>query len=151
MTLGKETVRKRVVTVVSDGRSVVLRSDAEATPFRWGSVVWPLHPEDPDRTSLRPGEVSWRMYTLPSDQELDAYIAERYHAEGGGRAGMHATPTIDYIQVLEGRVSLVLDEDTVELEPGDLVVQQGTAHAWRVREGPVRLSVLMIGVDRTHP
>jgi len=141
-------VPRRVVTVKRDGRASVLRDEAVATPFRWGSVVWPLEPEDPDRTALHPGEVSWRMYTLPSDEELDAYIAQRYGGHGG--AGMHATPTTDYILVLEGRVALVLDDETVELGPGDLVVQQGTAHAWRVREGPVRLSVLMVGIDRKH-
>ncbi len=96
---------------------------------------------------LSPGEVSWRVYTLPSGEQLDAYIAERYGDRAEQRAGFHATPTIDFVQVLEGRVALVLDEATIELGPGDLVVQQATAHAWRTLEGPVRLSVLMLGVE----
>jgi quercetin dioxygenase-like cupin family protein len=140
-------VPKRIVTVVSNGRSAVLRGGPEPTPFRWGRVVWPLEPEDPDNTRLAPGEVSWRQYTLPADEELDAYIAKTY-GEGRDRTGMHSTPTIDFVQVLEGRVALVLDEETVELGPGDFVVQQATAHAWRVLQGPVRLSTLMIGVER---
>ena len=139
------TVTQRIVTVNRDGRSAVLDGGAEPTPFRWGTVVWPLGPDDPNRTSLSPGEVSWRQYTLPSTEELDAYIAERYGDRDGGD-GMHSTPTIDFVQVLEGRVALVLDETTIELGPGDCVIQQATAHAWRVIEGPVRLSTLMIGV-----
>ena len=137
---------KRVVTITgADGRSRVLHGEDELVPFRWGTVVWPLHPDDPNRVALEPGEVSWRLYTLASNEELDAYIAERYGDRGNEQAGMHRTPTIDFVCVLAGRVQLVLDEEAVELGPGDCVVQQATTHAWRVVEGPVRLSTLMIG------
>jgi quercetin dioxygenase-like cupin family protein len=136
----------RVVTVNDDhGRSGVLPTESDGTPFRWGSVVWPTDPADPGSTALAPGEVSWRQYTLPTDEELNAYIAATYGGEGH-QTGMHTTPTVDFVQVLEGRVALVLDTETVELGPGDVVIQQSTAHAWRVLQAPVRLSTLMIGV-----
>jgi uncharacterized cupin superfamily protein len=138
---------RRVVTVNDgEGRSGVLATESEGTPFRWGSIVWPLAPAQPSSTALAPGELSWRQYTLPSDEELDAYVAETYGADTTRGTGMHTTPTIDFVQVLEGRVALVLDRETVELGAGDCVVQQSTAHAWRVLEAPVRLSTLMIGV-----
>ncbi len=38
--------------------------------------------------------------------------------------------TIDYVVLLSGRVTLLLDEDERDLEPFDVVVQQGTNHAW---------------------
>jgi len=44
--------------------------------------------------------------------------------------GMHTTRTIDYIVLLSGKVTLLLDEGEVELEPFDVVVQRGTNHAW---------------------
>ena len=139
---------RRVVTVNDgEGRSGVLPTESDGTPFRWGSIVWPLAPAQPSSTSLEPGELSWRQYTLPSDEELDAYVAETYGTDAARGTGMHTTPTIDFVQVLEGRVALVLDRETVELGPGDCVVQQSTAHAWRVLEAPVRLSTLMIGVQ----
>jgi mannose-6-phosphate isomerase-like protein (cupin superfamily) len=138
---------RRVVTVNDhEGRSTVLRAETDGTPFRWGSIVWPLAPPQPDSTKLAPGELSWRQYTLPGDEELDAYVTETYGADAQRGTGMHTTPTIDFVQVLEGRVALVLDHETIELGPGDCVVQQSTAHAWRVLEAPVRLSTLMIGV-----
>jgi hypothetical protein len=137
---------RRIVTVVRAGRSGVLGDASEPTPFRWGEIAWPLNPDDPERTALSPGEVSWRFYTLTDDAELGAYVAERYGDVAGRAAGMHATATIDLVHVLEGRVALVLDDDTVELVPGDLVVQQAAAHAWRLVQSPVRLSVVMIGV-----
>ena len=43
---------------------------------------------------------------------------------------MHKTKTIDYIILLEGDVTLLLDEDEVVLQPFDVVVQRGTNHAW---------------------
>lgn len=136
---------RRVVTFNDgSGRSSVLATGSDGTPFRWGSVVWPLSPAGAGSTALSPGEVRWAQYTLPTDEELDAYVAQTYGA--GHHAGMHTTSTIDFVQVLEGRVALVLDTETVELGAGDVVVQQATAHAWRVLEPPVRLSTLMIGL-----
>ena len=44
---------------------------------------------------------------------------------------MHKTDTIDYIILLKGNVTLILDEEEVRLEPHDVVVQRGTNHAWR--------------------
>ena len=43
---------------------------------------------------------------------------------------MHKTETIDYIILLKGDVSLILDEEEVRLQPFDVVVQRGTNHAW---------------------
>ena len=43
---------------------------------------------------------------------------------------MHKTETIDYIILLKGDVTLLLDEEEVNLEPFDVVVQRGTNHAW---------------------
>ena len=43
---------------------------------------------------------------------------------------MHKTETIDYIILLKGDVTLILDEEEVELKPFDVVVQRGTNHAW---------------------
>ena len=37
---------------------------------------------------------------------------------------MHKTETIDYIILLKGDVSLLLDEEEVRLEPFDTVVQR---------------------------
>lgn len=44
---------------------------------------------------------------------------------------MHATDTIDYLVILSGRVTLVLEEGEADLGPGDLVVDRGVMHGWR--------------------
>ena len=143
--MGLNRSTRHVVTVQRDGTSGVLDVPAHPTPFRWGAVLWPPDPSEPNRAALAPGEVSWRLYTLTDDASLDRYVADRYGSGEGRPPGMHRTPTIDLVIVLEGRLELVLDEGTVELGPGDTVVQQGAAHAWRVLDPPVRMSVVMIG------
>ncbi|MCA3072441.1 MAG: cupin domain-containing protein [Rhodocyclaceae bacterium] len=82
---------------------------------------------------------------------------------GGRHPMMHRTETIDYAVVLEGRVTLVLDDQDVELEAGDVVIQCGTNHAWSNRsDKPCRMLYVLIdgtfdpalaaqhGVPETH-
>jgi mannose-6-phosphate isomerase-like protein (cupin superfamily) len=45
---------------------------------------------------------------------------------------MHSTNTVDYAVVYDGEIWLELDDsETVHLKRGDVVVQNGTRHAWR--------------------
>jgi quercetin dioxygenase-like cupin family protein len=43
---------------------------------------------------------------------------------------MHITQTIDYIILIKGTATLILDKEEVDLVAGDVVVQRGTNHAW---------------------
>lgn len=64
--------------------------------------------------------------------------------------GMHTTDTVDYDIILSGELWLELDDgETVHLKSGDIVIQNGTRHAWRNRgtEPCVMYSVL-VGVPR---
>jgi quercetin dioxygenase-like cupin family protein len=44
----------------------------------------------------------------------------------------HSTPTLDFIIVLAGQIELLLDTESRVLGPGDVVIQRGTMHGWRV-------------------
>jgi mannose-6-phosphate isomerase-like protein (cupin superfamily) len=46
---------------------------------------------------------------------------------------MHATETVDYVVILKGEVTLILDDSEHLLKAGDVVVQRGTNHAWSNR------------------
>jgi quercetin dioxygenase-like cupin family protein len=61
--------------------------------------------------------------------------------------GMHTTDTVDFEVVLEGEVTLELDDGaTVTLRAGDTVVQNGTRHRWSNRgDAPARLAVFIVG------
>ena len=56
--------------------------------------------------------------------------AAHHRVDTSKHHAMHKTETIDYIILLKGDVTLVLDEEEVNLKPHDVVVQRGTNHAW---------------------
>ena len=60
-------------------------------------------------------------------------ILERGEIPGVDAKGFHRTNTIDYIMMIDGEVTLLLDEGEVTLSAGDLLVQRNTNHAWHVR------------------
>ena len=66
----------------------------------------------------------------------------------GHRSAMHRTRTIDYGIVLQGQVYLVLDDSETFLQPGDIVVQRGTNHAWDNRsDAPARMVFILIHAE----
>src|SRR5207248_10051941 len=77
----------------------------------------------------------FRVVDFPPEKaprSRDAILAEMgIAAHGGARhPGMHRTRSIDYVIVLEGEIDMLLDEGEVHLAAGDVLVQQGTNHAW---------------------
>jgi quercetin dioxygenase-like cupin family protein len=67
----------------------------------------------------------------------------------GGKAGnMHRTETIDYVIVIAGEVEMDLDDSTVKLRAGDVMVQRGTNHAWVNRTSePARIAFVLIDAE----
>jgi mannose-6-phosphate isomerase-like protein (cupin superfamily) len=77
-------------------------------------------------------------------------LAERFEADA---PGMHRTDSIDYGVVLDGHIVLDLgDGNAVKLAAGDVVVQNGTRHAWRnPGTEPATMLFVLVGVARTEP
>jgi mannose-6-phosphate isomerase-like protein (cupin superfamily) len=63
---------------------------------------------------------------------------------------IHRTRSIDYITVLEGEIHLLLDDGEVHLKAGDVVVQQGTNHAW-INRGSATCRLAMVFIDAEEP
>ncbi|MEM1019265.1 MAG: cupin domain-containing protein [Pseudomonadota bacterium] len=61
--------------------------------------------------------------------------------------GMHTTPTLDYGFVISGTPVLELDDgQAVALNPGDVVVQCRTRHAWRNPSSePAKMLFVLLG------
>ena len=59
---------------------------------------------------------------------------------------MHKTETVDYIILLKGDVTLILDEEEIDIKPFDVVVQRGTNHAW-VNNGTEPALLIAVLVD----
>ena len=100
----------------------------------------------PDTVVPGPGGTSLHWVTFPpgsvfADLPFDAEAAQaealvrlRGLADHFEREdpGMHKTNTVDYAVVYDGEIWLELDDSkTVHLTRGDVVVQNGTRHAWR--------------------
>jgi mannose-6-phosphate isomerase-like protein (cupin superfamily) len=125
-------------------------------------IPWTVTDPIASMTSLvaAPGETRFLKVTFPPDSVLatisdgDAAgaeyarrlpgLAETFEPE---HPGMHTTPTIDYIVLLSGELWLELDDNEERrLAPGDVVVQNGTRHAWRNRgTHPATIVSVMIG------
>ena len=63
-------------------------------------------------------------------QAFEKMGAAHHRVDTTRHPAMHKTKTIDYIILLKGDVTLLLDNEEVDLKPFDVVVQRGTNHAW---------------------
>lgn len=62
---------------------------------------------------------------------------------------MHRTETVDFGVVIEGELTLILDDSEVLLTKGSVVVQRGTNHAWANRSTQV-CRMLFVLVDGAY-
>ena len=61
---------------------------------------------------------------------------------------IHRTRSLDYVIVLEGEIVLLLDDGETTLRAGDVVIQQGTNHAWVNRgRDPCRLAMVFLDAE----
>jgi mannose-6-phosphate isomerase-like protein (cupin superfamily) len=70
------------------------------------------------------------------------------HFEEGST--FHATPTVDYMILLDGELWLVVDDGEETLvKAGDIVIQNANRHAWQNRsDSPARFACILVGTAR---
>lgn len=154
------TMRRVVTGHAEDGKAIVLFDDhvpSKVSRADTGIVahwVWTTDQTPADitvtsdtsnvRRGLTPpvGGTIFRVVDFPPTSAEVAAMDHAQVAQGLGlemEAGkryppnhplMHFTETIDYAIVLQGHIDMQLDDSTVTLGPGDLIVQQATNHAW---------------------
>jgi hypothetical protein len=141
-------IRRVVTGHDKDGRAVVL-SDGNVPELRR---------PDPSLVSRH----IWMSECAPADlrqaDDLRGRIAGTVPLPGGNRIGIldiapnntrhppHRTDTVDYVICLSGEVDLELDESSVRLRQGDILVQCGTNHAW-VNRGTVPARIVFVMID----
>jgi hypothetical protein len=63
---------------------------------------------------------------------------------------MHRTRSLDYVIILSGEIDMLLDESEIHLKAGEVLVQQGTNHAW-VNRGTEICRIAFVLVDAQAP
>lgn len=167
---------RRVVTGIDPARGAVISEDGPSPyvlsrPSRPGVTLtdlWVGEPKAPDvfspgadhRVVLEPprGGTTFRFVQFdPEDPDVLASIdgaaafaemdAAGLVVENAEHPYMHRTSTIDYAVVIEGSITLILDDDEVELSAGDAIVQRGTNHAWANRsDQPCLIAFVLVSV-----
>ena len=121
------------------------------------------------------GETILRIADFPPDadypddaesvifSEIDGHEAAAAGGEhsAGKHFWFHRTDSLDYAVVLEGEITLLVDEGEATLRAGDVAIQRATSHAWSNRSnrtarvlfvliGTPPLSAAEIAQQRTH-
>ena len=116
-------------------RPVVLHPPPGGTVFR----IIQFDPEDPGALVHADGATAFAAMGATG-----AVVAGARHPY------MHRTDTVDYAVVLQGSITMLLDDADVELSAGDVVIQNGTNHAWANR-GPAPCLMAFVLIDAGRP
>jgi hypothetical protein len=89
-------------------------------------------------------------------EERDKRMARMFEAANAGHArksmgrhpSMHRTDSVDYIVLLKGAVTALLDIGEVEMKPFDVLIQRGTYHGWvNYGEEPALLLAVLVDAE----
>nr|WP_274637183.1 cupin domain-containing protein [Microbacterium bovistercoris] len=111
------------------------------------------------------GETVVRIADFPPDdvypRDAGDVVFEEIGAQDERAAGAHSadkhfwfhrTESIDYAVVLEGEITLLVDEGEATMRAGDVAIQRATAHAWSNRtDTPARVLFVLVGTDPISP
>jgi hypothetical protein len=101
--------------------------------------VLDIAPDDASLASMTPEQARAHF------AEVGASNASSHTGTGSRHAFMHRTATIDYGIMLQGELTLIMDEGETVIRAGDIVVQRGTNHGWANRSGkPCRIAFVLI-------
>ncbi len=96
--------------------------------------IWGTSETVPHVASIEAPEPNERPFTIMPPSGHLLRILEVYPlSKGGSRTPMHRTSTLDYVVVIEGELTLILEDSERTLRSGEVVVQRGTNHAWENR------------------
>lgn len=98
-----------------------------------------MQPETDEIRNLTP-EKSREIFRAVGNEDASTF------GRGGRHPLMHRTETLDYAVVLEGELTMLLDESEVTLKAGDVLIQRGTNHAWSNRSNTV-CRILFVLID----
>lgn len=140
---------RRVVTGHdANGRAVVLidetvKNQVSARPGATASVVWTSEGFPADNDGRADDGLRRTGTTL-----ANGTVFRVLELAPGNTARNHRTDSIDYAVVMQGEIDMELDDSTVHLKAGDVLVQRGTIHNWVNRgAAPCRIAFVLIAAN----
>lgn len=166
---GHDTEGKAVVAMQGEPPNVISFPSVPGTYF---FEIWKAHevptrvdngPDPtlgPRRMAPTPGGCAVRIVQIAPEKDVKLpstleEMEQHFRETGSPEAAtsrlnaphplMHRTETLDFGIVIDGELTLILDDSEVRLAPGDIVVQRGTNHAWSNRGGkPCRIAFVLL-------
>jgi mannose-6-phosphate isomerase-like protein (cupin superfamily) len=117
---GHDDSGKAVVQIDEICRNVISRRERHHSCVVWSTASFPVNNSGNEDESARPVGAPPPDGTVFRIIEYGPGVAPRNHR----------TSTIDYAVVISGEIDMELDEGTVRLKSGDVLVQRGTIHNW---------------------
>ena len=158
-----------------DGRSMVMIDDSgpnmteiKGWPGLWVTELWtseemPIDNRRSDDRGARkmrhdpgPNGTIFRIVEIPpesSNATIDVAAAfEDLGSENKPRAAdsarhpsMHKTNSVDYLVVISGEMTMLMEDGETLLRQGDCIVQRGTNHAWVNKSGkPCVIAAILV-------
>jgi mannose-6-phosphate isomerase-like protein (cupin superfamily) len=122
--------------VIDNGADPTLRA-LQLQPDPRGSVIRVL--------DVPPGNVHESDANAAAESFAEMGAAHAVTAGKSSHPFMHRTETVDYGILISGEIWLIVDEGEIKLNPGDIVIQRGTSHAWSNRsDRPARLVFVLL-------
>src|SRR5437588_10119153 len=141
---------RRVVTGHDNNKVAKVIMDGPATNARAGaagstsSLIWSADSTPADCSIGEDIEdFGARLIGTPPPENGSRFAVISFPPGNPGR--MHRTATIDYVVVISGEIDMDMDDSTVKLKAGDVLVQRATHHAWVNRsKEPARVAFVLI-------
>ena len=125
------SVRRVVTGHDNNGRAIVqideiAQNPSSGRPGQSAIVLWSTDGHPIDNSDPFDGGARTNLGTsLPQGTVLRVV-----QYDPGVSPRNHRTDSIDYAVVMSGEIDMELDESTVHLKAGDILVQRGTIHNW---------------------
>ena len=132
---------KNVAKVIIEGPATNTKTprDGVASTLMWSSDRMPVDIAIGENVE----DMGARILGTAPPENGSRFIVMEFAA--GVVSEMHRTETIDYIVMLSGEIDMDMDDSTVKLRAGDIMVQRGTNHAWVNRsDRPCRIAFILI-------
>ena len=117
---GHDSSGRAVVKIDEVARNLVSSRPGATAGIVWTTEGFPVDNTGEEDAGLRKTGTTLDNGTVFRILELAPGVTPRNHR----------TDSIDYVVVMSGEVDMELDDATVHLKAGDVLVQRGTIHDW---------------------